>query len=240
MTIDLLVAVSSPLSTWGGDPLDTWTISDTSNLTGGLRTITFAQGQFLAVGDGGTIATSPDGDKWTQVPSGTTLNLRAIDYADRQYVAVGGSSVGPNGTSGIFTSPDGLNWIERYRGIGLFNAVAHGNDRWVVVGGPDTEAAPILIWSDDGINWTAAKGPDVEPGVDATSLYGAAYGNGVFVAVYPGWDFSVPQSAAYVSSDGINWTRDYGVKGLRAVTFVNGQFVAVGGYLQLPWHARVP
>ena len=229
-TVGLLAAVLTTLSVWASDPLDTWAIRNTSNLTGGLRAITFANGQFVAAGDGGTIATSPDGDKWTQVPSGTKLNLRAIAYADSQYVAVGGSSVGPNGTSGILTSPDGLNWIERFRGIGLFNAVAHGDDRWVVVGGPDTEAAPILVWSDDGINWTPAKGPGVEPGVDAISLDGAAYGNGEFVAVYPGFDFSVPRSATYVSCDGMDWTSLDGVKGLRAVMFVNGQFVAVGGY----------
>ena len=230
ITVGLLVAVSTTLTARGADPLDTWAISNTSNLTGGLRAITFAQGQFVAVGDGGTIATSLDGDKWTLVHSGTDVDLRAICYAGGQYVSVGGTDHGRQSISVIITSPDGVNWIERYRGSSLLLAVSYGKDRFVAVGGPDAVLAPILLFSDDGVNWTPGKGEGVRPGIDAPALNGVAYGNGLFVAVSPGAGFTEPLSAAYVSTDGIDWVRFEGQTGLRALVFENRQFVAVGGY----------
>jgi hypothetical protein len=48
---------------WAADPLDERTVSNTANLKRGLYPITSAQGQFVAVGDGGTLA-KISGDKW--------------------------------------------------------------------------------------------------------------------------------------------------------------------------------
>ena len=54
--------------------------------------------QFIAVGTGGTILTSPDGASWTARTSGKTTNLHGIVWSGSKFVAVG-----DNGT--ILTSP---------------------------------------------------------------------------------------------------------------------------------------
>src|ERR1700737_3127791 len=60
--------------------------------TAGSSGITTRQ-QLVAVGDGGAIFTSPDGDQWTPSSSGTTSNLRSVLWGRSRFVAGGG--VGP-------------------------------------------------------------------------------------------------------------------------------------------------
>jgi Bacterial Ig-like domain (group 2) len=45
--------------------------------------------QFVAVGDGGTILTSPDGVAWTVQASGISDALRSVAWSGTQYLAVG-------------------------------------------------------------------------------------------------------------------------------------------------------
>src|SRR5690606_33448874 len=61
---------------------------------------------WVAVGNNGTILTSPDGTTWTSRNSGTTLNLRDVAYDGNLWVAVGW-----DGT--ILTSPNGVTWTNR-------------------------------------------------------------------------------------------------------------------------------
>lgn len=53
-----------------------------------LNAVTYGAGQFVAVGDGGAVITSPDGFNWTWRPSGTPLALRAITYGAGLFVAL--------------------------------------------------------------------------------------------------------------------------------------------------------
>jgi photosystem II stability/assembly factor-like uncharacterized protein len=58
---------------------------------------------FVAVGNSGTILTSPDGSNWTSRTSNTSNLLEGIIYGNGQFIAVGN-----NGT--ILTSTDGATW----------------------------------------------------------------------------------------------------------------------------------
>jgi hypothetical protein len=59
---------------------------------------------FVAVGKGGTIVRSADGQNWQQVSGVPTgVNLNAVAVAGATFVAVGDSGV-------VLTSPDSLNW----------------------------------------------------------------------------------------------------------------------------------
>ncbi len=50
--------------------------------------VTYGGGQFVAVGDNGTIISSPDGYNWKVQTSGVFPNLRGVAYADGEYAAV--------------------------------------------------------------------------------------------------------------------------------------------------------
>jgi hypothetical protein len=60
--------------------------------------VTYGNGTFVAVGEGGTILTSPDGVSWTARTSGTSNWLDGVAYGNGLFVAVG-----DRGT--ILTSP---------------------------------------------------------------------------------------------------------------------------------------
>jgi photosystem II stability/assembly factor-like uncharacterized protein len=68
-----------------------------------LYAVAWGNQQFVAVGEGGTILTSPDAHTWTQRTSATSEYLYSMIWANQQFVAVGW-----NGT--ILTSPDARSW----------------------------------------------------------------------------------------------------------------------------------
>ena len=67
---------------------------------------------FVGVGDTGTIITSSDGSSWTSRTSGTTHNLRGINYVNSTFMAVGESGT-------ILTSSDGITWTSRTSGTSI-------------------------------------------------------------------------------------------------------------------------
>jgi hypothetical protein len=54
-----------------------------------LYSVTFGNGEFVAVGQGGTIMTSSDGAIWTPQISGTNTLLYSVTYGNGRFVAVG-------------------------------------------------------------------------------------------------------------------------------------------------------
>jgi hypothetical protein len=109
------------------DPLDHWHLRNplpTSNL---LYGVTYGNGIFVAVGDIGTIITSPEGEIWTIRNSGTSDHLRGIGFGNNIFVAVGF-----NGT--ILTSPNGVTWTKRNSNTReILFSVTYGNGIFVTV-----------------------------------------------------------------------------------------------------------
>src|SRR3989442_6022940 len=117
------------------DPLDTWTWRNPFPPAVNLSAVAYGNGEFVAVGFGGTILTSTDGVSWVQRQSGTQNYLKGVAYGNGQYVAVGDSDVFLTpGT--ILTSVDGVNWAQHQSGTthGL-SGIAYGNGPVVAVGG---------------------------------------------------------------------------------------------------------
>ena len=99
----ILLAFAFPVVSTAG-PLDTWTWRNPLPQGNNLNAITYGNGLFVAVGNYGTILTSPDGTTWTKRDSGTTFNLYSIAYnGNNLFVAVGESGK-------AVTSPDGITW----------------------------------------------------------------------------------------------------------------------------------
>jgi len=184
-----------------------------SGTTQTLRGVGYGNGLFVAVGDSGTILTSPDGSTWTSRASGTTNPLYGVAWGGDKFVAVGGSGT-------ILTSPDGINWTSQNSGTtqNLFG-VSYGGGQFVAVG-----ASGTILTSPDGITWTSRTA------ANSLDLRGVAYGGGKYVAVggkyadFPDW-----YSTIQVSNDGVNWTETYsGWYMLYGVTYNGTIYVAVG------------
>jgi hypothetical protein len=173
-TASLRLTVSAP---GGGGAGTTWTSRTSQGYS--LNGVAYGNGRFVAVGNGGTILTSPDGVSWTQRTSGTIYPLYGVAYGNGTFVAVGGYfdyygfSDYMSSASTILTSTDGVNWTRRTSGTdNRLLGVTYGNGLFVAVGKDGT-----ILTSPDGVSWTQRTSPEKR------DLLSVAYGNGTFVAV---------------------------------------------------------
>lgn len=70
---------------------------------GAMDAVIWTGTQFVAVGIGGAVETSPNSNRWH---GGAAQDLNAVTSSGSQYVAVGRQGV-------VLTSPDGTNWTDR-------------------------------------------------------------------------------------------------------------------------------
>jgi hypothetical protein len=210
----------------------TWTARDpgTPQI---LYGVTWGSGQFVAVGGGGAIVTSPDGITWTPRSSGTPNTLRGVAWGNGQFVVVGGSGT-------ILTSPDGVAWTPRPSGTGRnLDAVAWSGSRFMAVGlSPPLQGGiypGTILGSLDGAAWSSPTGNG-----SLFDLYGVAWGPGQFTAVGGGAaaEPGVLASTGFLaeSPDGQAWNNlpllapaaSQGL--LRAAAWSGTRLVVVGDY----------
>ena len=137
----------------------------------------------------------------------SNYKLTSVAFGNNLFVAVGAGNF-------IFTSPDGINWSEKFDYI-HFNSVTFGNNLFVAVGNYGN-----IKTSPDGITWTS-RTSNADSGA---YLYEVIYANNMFVAVGE-------KENILTSPDGITWTKVFSstTNQLNSVTFGNNLFVAVGG-----------
>lgn len=168
-------------------------------------------GQFVAVGKGGTILTSPDGRQWTPRASGTRQWLTSVTYGGSRYIAVGDGGL-------VLVSPDAVSWSPRPSGVAArLNAVHHAWGRFVAVG----ERGAILR-SDTGDVWheVAAGRREALPWLRGLTLTSAGF-------------FTTGQDGYTLRWVGNMWSSTqaevkYGVEGLEGVAGGHDMVVAVG------------
>ena len=228
--------------------LDTWA---TRVMDPPPRDVAYGAGLFVTTTD--VIATSPDSECWTRRPLERLFyDLRGgVVYASGIFVAVGQGSayVSSNGISwlrtadvprsihrvafgeGIFlavgqnvfaTSTDGVHWTTHTPTNSAddiyLTGAAFGNGKWVLSGyyfAPNTNGGLVLV-STNLSDWATVKT------AAASFLNGVVYGQETFVAIGP---------SILTSQDGLQWTSRLTVgtpNQLRAATFADGTFVAVG------------
>jgi len=178
------------------------------------RSVTYANGVFVAVGNGTAVATSPDGITWTDRTMPSSALWWSVTYGNGVFVAVAG---GTSLSTAAATSPDGITWTSRTLPNSLYwNSVTFGNGVFVAVATLNSVAAT----SPDGITWTARVLPS------STTWFSVSFGNGGFVAVSGG---NAVSTIAATSPDGITWTaRTLPVSTTwTPVTYGNGIFVTV-------------
>lgn len=155
----------------------------------------------VAVGAGGFIMTSPDGEEWTQRRSmdrtmgDPSAGFTNVLWTGSQFVAVGRDVDGGYSTALVMTSPDGLTWTRRsVPGNDWINSAAWNGVQFVAVGylddWPPTDTQ-ITLTSSDGITWTRHT--------ISTALSHVIAHGGKFAAINA-------TGAVVTSTDGITWT----------------------------------
>jgi photosystem II stability/assembly factor-like uncharacterized protein len=200
----------------------TWTAVSNSRFDYSIRGIAYGGNRFVAVGDGGRMATSPDGTTWTAVSDSKfgSDDINGIAFGGNRFVAVGDDGK-------MRTSTDGTNWTAVNTNPGsllnadgvlkqpAFSAIAYGNGKFVV------SFNCYMATSMNGTTWTAVS--DSKFGYDNISAI--AYGNNRFVAVGD-------KGKMATSTDGTTWTAvsnsRFGTSAISAIAYGNNRFVAVG------------
>jgi len=171
---------------------------------GDIGAIIYFKKNFITVGPGGGIRTSPDGTFWRTIPSLGKGVLNAITASDNLVLALGPSEA--------WRSEDGFNWkMAASPAITGHSACAYGFGTFVGVG----QNGAVTI-SHDGIQWESATAPG------GPHFRGIAFGAGKFVAVGP--------DAVETSLDGKAWKPimlSFKMQ-MNAVAYGTAGFVAVG------------
>jgi hypothetical protein len=167
-------------------------------------------------------------------------NVYGISYGAGKWVAVGGAyaTVFPRFPQ-IAYSTDGESWTEV---TNLSPNNVSIND--VVYVGPEDNKkfialaeGGVIYYSTDGVKWT---GVTIVTGDDEFKFNGAAYGNGMFIAVGNSTTQQKKVGGVATSTDGISWTwqgipenltdvKNVTSIGGRQITFHNGKFMVAFG-----------
>jgi hypothetical protein len=142
-----------------------------------LNRIVLANGVYIAVGQGGTLVTSTNGTTWTTRTSGFGgSEITGAAYGAGVYVIVGGSGL-------ISTSTDLATWTARTSNFGAYkiDGVKFLNNQFIAYGANFGTGRKGIVYSTDGITWTAATGLDATNGTN--EFIDVDYGNGYYLAV---------------------------------------------------------
>lgn len=189
-------------------PSNVWNAAAAPSPSGSWSAVTFAKGQWVALGHSSEVAVSTNATTWQTypVPAGS---WQTVAYGNGEYVAL--SSVTADSEEVISTN--GTDWTSVAGPTGEWADVIFDQGRFVAVG-----SLGQIATSTNGTQWTLVW--NHRPW-DLTSI---AYGNGHFVAV----DSAV--GSTLISANGIDWGLYPSLgDGLKwgAVVFGNGTFVAL-------------
>lgn len=213
--------------------------------------VAYGGGQWVAVGELGTILTSPDGITWTKRNSGfPTRWLVGVGYGNGLWVAVGGTASITENNGLILTSTDGITWTPRITSGTRINNVVYGNGTFVAVddaGGRWTSLDGITGWSrgftstGNYLRGLVLGAPQfVTTGLNGiqTSFDGISWNNRAFTAgqleaaAYGRKQFVIAgaNGTTYTSRDGLTWQQSFPTSTItfRGAAFFNNQFIAVG------------
>lgn len=203
-----------------------------------------------AAGDG--VASLDNGKTWQTISidaeHGTQLN--DIVWGDNQFVSVGYGRSNAGQRSAIFTSPDGINWTNRYNYPVEFNKVLFVNNLFFVL----SSSSNSTFQSADGINWQSIYIPPPLSPLSSLSFWGLAWGDGHYVMtgtcssessksknqphVVPRKLFKKVKDSSVVyftaiSTDGVNWNLVTQQEELHDIMWVNNEFIALYGNAQI-------
>ena len=124
----------------------------------GLNDVTFAAGQFWAVGGGGTILHSTDGGgSWAGQPTGSDADLWSVSFGDAQHGwVVGAQASGTYDDLILGTTDGGAAWTDETPG-GLTDSLTNASFVDATHGWIGTDDGKLLKTSDGGVTWRTLK-----------------------------------------------------------------------------------
>lgn len=157
-----------------------------------LNYIIFEEGNFIVVGNGGTIQTSADGITWNNTASGTTNDLYRIYHFNGKFFIIGK-------TKTFIGSDDGLTWSNIVLNVGPvgddINTMAYGNGVYLISsrGGGFNN----IYRSTTGLSnsWTFAANP-----MGFNTINRVQYLKDRFFGFHSG-------NEMFSSTDGLTWTK---------------------------------
>ena len=187
------------------------------------QAVDYGAGQFVAVGDSGTVMRSVNGIEWTfaTVPGAPHFSSLAFDGTIWLAVAQNASGYSER----LWTSPDAVTWTQReLLGMQTFDLFAIGATAYAAgwYGG-------LKFSTDHGLTWQNAS----LPGTTQWSTYHlAAADDGTLLLTGQAMSESGSPFALLVSTDGRNWSRAAGNAAVastsHALAFGGGRFISVG------------
>lgn len=182
-----------------------------------IHDIAWTGARYVAVGQWGTILTSPDGSAWTLVPRGFSNSLQAAAWSGSRFVAMGPAYI-PSDTCNIFTSADARTWVPARCGDSTEIAAAAWTGSKFVGLGRDGSVSS----SPDGIAWQTARN------VLKGNYNGMVWAKDRLVAV----GMNAGSASVATSTDGIDWTEKAAPfdGSLNAVAWSGTKLMAVGGH----------
>jgi photosystem II stability/assembly factor-like uncharacterized protein len=196
-----------------------WTMRNPSPALKTVQGITWTGTLAVAVGDSGSIATSPNGSLWTVRNGGASTNFALTS------VAHGGGNMVALGVGGIIrrSTDGGLTWAPvtavTPASTATINAVAYCGDKFVAVG-----ASGTILTSTDGSSWTSQALSPL-----TSTIWRSIAWNGTFaVAVGDGGVLATTVNGSTWTTAA--WTGITGTTGaaMYSIQWANGKFI-VGG-----------
>lgn len=174
------------------------TTLNTSNWKG----VTYGNGKYVAVGDR-KFAYSTDGVSWQY---GTLpFYANGIAYGNGMFCAYGYSE------KNVCYSTDGINWTTADTNYNSNKfSIYFLNDKFVI------SAGSAILSSSDCVTWSKFTLGE------SCTLYGGAYGNGVYIMSGYGDTFTSTNGTSWTKSTALSTTENYG-----SIFFVDGKFIAI-------------
>jgi hypothetical protein len=200
-----------------GDALDNWqwriAVPQGNDLTG----ITYGNGVYVTIGNHATLLSSTNGSDWQVHSLELPKRLAAVTFGNGRFVAVGDNLRELESRDYILVSTNGSDWTDVSTGSNqVLTVVAFGNGNFLASGydTPSTSQTRLMT-STDGTHWID-QSAIMPPYLDSIT-----WGNGLFVGV--------DGLNVFSSTNGLSWHSEVApFRGLEAVRFLNGRFVAVG------------
>jgi hypothetical protein len=128
---------------------DIWQRGQPFTMGNPLHDVAHVSGSWIAVGNGGTILTSPDGSTWTRQDSGTEITLYKAGGRSGRYLVVGERGA-------LLVSEDTVSWSSAGQlPFWWVEEIIWTGSRFVAVGAPhDRSASVSIMTSPNGVSWT--------------------------------------------------------------------------------------
>ena len=174
--------------------------------TGGIQSVTYGGGRFVAVGysttSGYKALYSNDGITWSEASTFTNGNWTGVTYGNGMFVACALTPYPQPDVNSIKYSTDGENWTDADLGDGWselrlrqIRDIAFGNGYFVALAQSDTQGGPArYAYSTDLIDWSYGLPPN-----PTMFQYKIKFGDNLFIAAV-GQDWTTPAPLSVIDA----------------------------------------